>query len=216
VLLNAGGPIGMFLKKIWNDSVWSKVIAGLILAFLMAVVSISSYIVLGLAVGGVILALMLILRDIKQPIVWNYGESFLGWVGGGGDLRFVGFQANGRNCTGKGITKISGYLTSDMDNSKSKPLHFVINGLIVLPSETNGIPQKADFLISIPFYEQNKYEEYLTEDQLLRQWGEFRFVVDYDDVHYERKFTSREVLKLLERARKAIRVEIKPEVRKKF
>ena len=92
---------------------------------------------------------------VRAPVAWNF-DGFLGMVGGGGELRVISFQATGRNRSGKGFHDINGHLVSNIDNSLSEQLHFVIGGTPVLPSSTTGIPPGATFQIVIPLCDMTK------------------------------------------------------------
>jgi hypothetical protein len=75
--------------------------------------------------GGVLLAWAF----LRPPIAWRF-DTFLGMVGGGGDLRVISFQATGFNRSREGFRTVQGHLVSNIDNSISDQLHFVIGGLI--------------------------------------------------------------------------------------
>lgn len=205
-------------QRIWNDPVWSKVIAGVILgagALALALIP-KNPLFVGISVsvamlGGLLLALTL----FRAPVAWNF-SGFLGMSGGGGELRFTSFQASGRNRSGKGLNNIHGHLVSNIDNSISEQLHFVIDGTPVLPSSTTGIPPGADFQIMIPLCDTAQgYEAYLKEHDFMQQWSAFRFVVELNGDRYEHTFSKSRVVELIENFRKVANPLPKSQVRVK-
>jgi len=125
-------------------------------------------------------------------------------VGGGGDLRIIGFQAAGSNRSRIGFRSVQGHLVSNIDNSVSDKLRFVVAGIAVAPSATTGIPPGATFQIMIPLCDVTKgYDAYLSEYDFLRRWSSFRFVAELDAQRYERSFSQREVSKTIARFRRA-------------
>lgn len=150
---------------------------------------------------------------LRAPIAWKF-DGLLGMVGGGGDLRVISFQASGFNRSRRGFRSIQGHLVSNIDNSISDQLHFVIGGAPVPPSETTGIPPAAAFQVMIPLCDSAKgYDAYLTEYDFLRNWSSFRFVAEYDGYRYERDFSQREIARVIERFRRVANLPPKPEVR---
>jgi hypothetical protein len=59
-------------------------------------------------------------------------------------LVLICFQAHGRNNSDKPIMNISGFVRSNITN-KEFPINFIVQGILVAPENTNGIPQFADF-----------------------------------------------------------------------
>lgn len=206
-------------QHIWDDPVWSKVIAGIILgagAFLLAILP-PDPLWMGILVSIFLLGSSLLgWALLRAPVVWNF-VNFLGMVGGGGDLRIPSFQASGRNRSKKGIHNIQGHLISNIDNSISEQqLHFVINGIPVLPSSTTGIPPGANFVVMIPLCDMAKgYDEYLKEYDFIQRWGTFRFVAELDGFRFERNFSKRRVIGLIEEFRKVVTRQPEPQVRVK-
>jgi len=203
-------------QRIWNDPVWSQVIAGVILgagALALALIP-ENPLWVGISVFvGVLGGSLLIWIQWREPVAWSFG-SFLGMVGGGGELRVISFQANGRNRSCKGLNNIQGHLVSNIDNSISEQLHFVIDGIPVLPSSTTGIPPGADFKIMIPLCDRAKgYEAYLKEHDFMQQWSAFHFVVELNGDHYEHKFSERRVVGMIEKFRSKASPPSKPQVR---
>ncbi len=203
-------------QRIWNDPVWSKIIAWVILssfAFALDLIQenplwggISVFVVM---LGGS----LLVWSKWREPVVWNF-ESFLGMVGGGGDLRVISFQADGRNRSSKGLNNIQGHLVSNINNSNSEPLHFVIDGIPVLPSSTTGVPPGADFQIMIPLCDRAQgYEAYLKEHDFMQQWSEFHFVVELNGVRYKHTFSNHRVVGMIEKFRSVANPQSKPHVR---
>lgn len=193
---------------------WSKVIAALILsagAAAWAIVPDKPVVrlaVVVLLVVGVALAGWLIVRP---KIVWTY-ENFLGMVSGGGQLLVNSFQATGRNRSRRGIRSVGGHLVSNIDNTRSGPLQFVIGGQPVEPRETTGIPPGATFQIMIPFTE-SATEPRLSEHQFLSRWRSFRVVVQLDDMKHEKNFSEKRVMSLIERFKRVANPPSPPAVR---
>lgn len=203
-------------ERIWNDPVWSKVIAGLILgagSLALALVP-KEPLSLGLLIAVIVLGGGLLAWTLfRAPVAWIF-DGFLGMVGGGGELRVISFQATGRNRSGKAYHDINGYLVSNIDNSHSEQLHFVIGGMPALPSSTAGIPSGATFQIMIPLCDVTKgYDAYLKEYEFLQRWGAFRFVVELDGYQYERAFSHRRVSEQIEKFRRVANPTPKPQVR---
>jgi hypothetical protein len=204
-------------QKIWNDPVGSKVIAAVVIAgggaALVAIARADPVwltILVAVIVIGVVLLLWVFFRN---PIAWKF-NGFLSMVGGGGDLRIIGFQASGRNRSSRGFTSIQGHLVSNLDNSVSDSLHFVIHGVPVLPSATTGISPAAAFQVMVPLCDQRKgYDAYLTEHDFRRRWNSFRFVAEVDGHRSERNFSQRKVSRVIENFRRVANSPPKPEVR---
>ena len=198
-------------QRIWNDPVWSKVIAGIILilvTWISAIVtkSLLYSIIMVVAMIIVMLSACFILRS---PIRWEFGDYFICMGTSGGDIHFTGFQATGFNRSRTGINSIQGHLVSKIDNSISDTMHFVIDDHIVLPSDTTGIPPGASFNISVPLRDPTP----LSENEFLRKWSGFRFVVDIEGRHYERSFSRREVFRQIDKFRQEVNPAPRPEVR---
>jgi hypothetical protein len=206
----------MSWRRIWSDPVWSKVIAGVILAAGAALLAITPRNPLVSAILAVVVflgAALLAWAFLRSPIAWKF-DTFLGMVGGGGDLRVISFQATGFNRSRRGLHSVQGHLLSKIDNSLSDQLQFVIGGTPVPPSATTGIPPAATFQIMIPLCDSTKgYDAYLTEYDFRRKWSSFRFVADFDGDRYERDFSQREVFRVIEGFRRVANPPPKPEVR---
>lgn len=207
----------MSWQQIWNDPVWSKVIASVITGVPFALWEVVPKNPTALAILAAILLLgvvLLVWAFLRPPIAWKF-DTFLGMVGGGGDLRIVSFQATGLNQTRRSFHSVKGYLVSNIDNSVSDPLRFVIDGSPVPPSETTGIPPGATFQIMIPLCDLAKgYDAYLSEYAFKQKWNSFRFVADFNDYHYERRFSDREVSRVIEAFRRVANPPPGPEVHK--
>lgn len=205
-------------RRIWNDPVWSKVIAGAILGVgSVAWAIIPQSVIARLTVVLLVLAggLLLAWQFLRPKITWNF-ENFLGMVGGGGQLLINSFQASGNNRARTGIYSVSGHLVSNIDNTKSGSLRFVIGGQPVPPDETTGIPPRASFQIMIPFTEGGtSTEPRLSEYDFLRRWSSFRFVAQLDETRYERNFSQKRVTALIEMFKRVANPLPKPEVRHK-
>jgi hypothetical protein len=205
-------------RRIWSDPVWSKVIATVILAAAGALLAATPRSPLALAVLTVVVVLgaaLLTWAFLRSSITWKF-DTFLGMVGGGGDLRIISFQATGFNRSRRGLRSVAGHLISNIDNSISDQLQFVIGGTPVPPSATTGIPPAATFQIMVPLCDFAKGSEaYLTEFAFRRKWNSFRFVADFDGYHYEREFSQRRVSRVIEAFRRVANPPPKPEVRKR-
>lgn len=203
-------------QRIWNDPVWSKVIAVVIVSVGSLAYALVPKDPLGLGVvfGVILLGVALLAWTFfRAPVAWNF-DGFLGMVGGGGELRVISFQATGRNRSGKGFHDINGHLVSNIDNSLSEQLHFVIGGTPVLPSSTTGIPPGATFQIVIPLCDMTKgYDAYLKEYEFLQRWSAFRFVVELDGYRDERVFSQRRVSEQIESFRRVANPRPEPQVR---
>lgn len=205
-------------RKIWNDPVWSKVIAGLILAAPAVAWNATprtflahSFLVL---VGGSGAGLLIWVS--RRPMVaWDF-DNCLGMVGGGGIIFFNGFQASGVNRSRDGIHSVTGHLVSSIDNTRSPDLRFVIGGQPVPPEETTGIPPGASFQVMIPFTKRSSSDEArLSEPEFLRRWSTFRFIAKLDDYKYERVFSPKRVIRVVEDFKRIANPLPKPEVRRK-
>jgi hypothetical protein len=155
----------------------------------------------------------------RPDITWSFDNNpsayFLGMSGGPEAAGVVSsFQATGHNNLETLIERVSGYLLVDRNNNKY-PLYLVINGTIVKPEETNGIPPGADFTIAIPFYIQNRQEQYIEALKFLSDFPPFTFVFEYDGNTYKRRFTRDEVKLLIMRFADDINRSNKPAVTKK-
>src|SRR5262249_13060745 len=113
----------------------------------------------------------------RSPIAWNF-DGFLGYVGNNQGIRFTAFQAQGFNRSRREIRSIQGWFVSNIDSSVSGDLQFVVDGNLVPPPATMGIPPRATFLIAIPLCDVAK-GDYLTEQDFRRKWSTFRFVVNF-------------------------------------
>lgn len=208
-----------FLNRIFNHPLISATISGLLVwamtkfldrfpnNFLITSISVLLSILLS---AVVVLAVWRVAQQLwtgwtwttwkwRSPIVWTF-VNFIGWSGGGGEYGFICFQAGGKNRSRKGFNKIEGYLISNMDNARSEPMYFAIDGMRVLPSETMGIPPDAEFQITIPLGK--NIEDRLTEHEMMQRWASFRFVFELDDVRYEREFSKSQIIRQIEVARK--------------
>jgi len=131
---------------------------------------------------------------VRSPAKWGF-DSFLAMSGP--PLRFSGFQAWGTNVSPSPISRVSGFVRSNLTN-ETFPLFMVVNGLPLPPDETRGIPLGARFNIAVPFGP-NTYssEGMLDEDTFLRKFGDFTFVVELDGHREEHRFTWDRIQTLL-------------------
>jgi hypothetical protein len=90
----------------------------------------------------------------KGPIIWMFGDGphpIFGMRGGGSERPFISMlQISGNNRSDEPVSNVDGFLRSNITNKKL-PLFFQINGKYVRTIDTNGVPPHADFMIVVPF-----------------------------------------------------------------
>jgi len=198
------------VDKRQKESVVCSVVAALIVAIILKIATIfwqrfpySLFIVLTVLVFIIAICYISYVCFIKRIMLFD-GNYFIGWVGSIDGIRYASFQTKIKNVSFDYIKYLNGNLVSCIDGSKSRELYIVIDGELVSPSDVWQIPRGSWFDISIPFYEHNKYEEYLTDMQLLKKWGEFVLNIECDGRHYEKKYKSDKMLKQLNESRSAV------------
>ena len=100
--------------------------------------------VVGALIGGVSGATWIITHP--PDIVWDFAHV-LGMSGGGGQETIIGrFQVHGKSNLDDRITDMRGLWRSDV-NGRTLPMQFYVDGRMVAPEDTTGIPRKAEFNI---------------------------------------------------------------------
>lgn len=138
--------------------------------------------------------------DKTGDITWSFdtdpGVHFLAMVGGQGQEPWVdSFQAHGRNNLDEPISRVSGFVRSDVTNAQF-PIRFVIGGQRVPPEDTSGIPRKAEFVIAsdpFPSSDRRRRDTGLTASRFLVEFATFTFVFEYDGKKFVRHFTNEEI-----------------------
>jgi hypothetical protein len=208
------------LKQIWKDPVWSKVIATVICSTLAVVAAFLVFwfkqnpaLVIGSLVVALALVIFLMILHIRSTgISVDVSGWFLGMSYSGTKVVVGSFQAKGRNRSGTPVTHVLGYIRSNITN-ETYPLYFNIDGHLVPPSDTHGIPPNAFFGISVPFYTSTGSP--LDVEPFLAKLGDFTFTIQYDEQTYQRHFSLRMVRKQIEAFKRSITPETEPTVTQK-
>ncbi len=128
---------------------------------------------------------------------------------------FSGFQATGTNNSDEPITKVSGYLRSNLTNERF-PLCIIVSGKPVLAENTNGIPPRAPFGIFIPFGpDPSPSREMLNEETFLRKFGDFTVVIELDGRIVEHHVSSETILRSIANWKRGVYRSDRPGVSKK-
>lgn len=133
-----------------------------------------------------------------SPITWDF-DHVLGIAGGGGQEAIISrFQVHGKNNQDRPIIHISGVWRSDL-NGRTLPIEFAVDGQMVAPEETNGIPRKAEFNIySAQLPSTDPPREGTVESKFFSVFGPFTLELTYDGRSLVRHFTSEHLLKELD------------------
>ena len=155
------------------------------------------------------------------PIVWRWDEGdyyFLGASGGAGDRTWIkGFQAAGRNASGRTIQRFGGYMESGITGERH-PLMINLSGTLKPITETTRIPDGAEFDVGVRFPDQYPAvsippnQTGVSADKFREQWRSFKFVFTFDGGEYVHQFTSDDIEKLLQRFHDETHREVKPRV----
>lgn len=138
--------------------------------------------------------------DKTDDITWSFDTDaefyFLAMVGGKGQEPWVdSFQSHGRNNMDGPISRVSGFIRSDVTNAEF-PIRFVIGGQRVPPEDTIGIPRKTEFDIAsepFPSSDPRRRGTGLTASRFLDEFATFTFVFEYDGKKFKRHFTNEEI-----------------------
>lgn len=143
-----------------------------------------------------------------RPIRFYIGGYYLGMHAEEGINVTVGsFQATGENFSSKFFDTFSGFLRS-VETGETYPMYINIDGDLLAPGETNGIPPRCKFNISVPLQRDRKdisnRKRGFAAEHFLRDIGTFDFVFRYD--HNEVRYTlpRNQSKKLIERWREEI------------
>lgn len=163
----------------------------------------------------------LTLKRQSQPIIWKWDEGswyFLGAVGGVGDRTWiVGFQARGRNRSGRTIRGFGGYIESGITGERHT-LQINIGGHLRPITDTARIPDGAEFDVGVRFPDQYPgprqapNQAGISADKFREQWRSLTFVFEYDGQEYRRRFTADDIENLLRRFHDDTHRDVKPHV----
>jgi len=154
------------LNKIWHDPVGSAVIAGIILGLPATITYLASlntknlFFIFGVGAGAFVFCLTGILyyRNTNGVII-NMKTGIISASCTNDRIDHItNFLFYGKNKSNKKpILNVSGKLQSNLTN-EIFPIYFNINGNLVLPQNTNGIPAGANFELVIPFVKDDNNE----------------------------------------------------------
>ena len=115
-----------------------------------------------------------------SPVKWDLTGIFtMGTYRGDNTVRFSGFMINGRNITNEAITRMSGFIRSNI-TSKTLPIYVTADGKRLSPDQTHGIPPHAAAEVGAVFGP-DSYDDVtqmLDEPTLLQRFGDCTFVVE--------------------------------------
>jgi hypothetical protein len=130
-----------------------------------------------------------------------------GFIQEDGGVRISSFHAKGHNHSKEPITDVAGYIRSDITNQQF-PMAFNVQGSIVPPKETNGIPPLSEFVVTVqfPLHEETfslpggvtTTKTGVPSAQFLTEYAPFVFVFQYDGRTYKRTFSREYVEKQIE------------------
>lgn len=160
--------------------------------------------------------------DKTDDITWSFdtdaGFYFLAMVGGKGQEPWVdSFQAHGRNNMDEPISRVSGFIRSDVTNAEF-PIRFVIGGQRVPLEDTIGIPRKTEFDIAskpFPSSDPRRRGTGLTASRFLDEFATFTFVFEYDGKKFRRHFSNEEIWKQITAFQRASQTSVPSVVPKK-
>jgi hypothetical protein len=143
----------------------------------------------------------------KLPdISWSFDDpestmqSPLGLASSSGQETYVWvIQARGRN-NGDRLTHVSGFIRSNKTGDEY-PLGLVVNGQVVKPEATSGIPGGGDFLtMTWPLPSDDpKRNGGIRVSKFLYDFPTVTFVFKYGDKRYEREFSNKELIDQLQK-----------------
>lgn len=153
-------------RKVWHDPVGSAVIAGIILgipsivAYLISLSSQNPILVFGTGIA-VLFACLIGLSIYKKStgVALNLESQFISASCTDDRINCIqNFRFLGKNRSSKKpILKVSGELQSKLTN-ETYPIYFNVNGNLVAPQNTNGIPAGASFELIVPFVKDENNE----------------------------------------------------------
>ncbi|SRR5713101_1013112 len=158
----------------------------------------------GLIVGCLGAGAAALLISTSRPrgdIAWNFEAAkplqyFLAMVGGAGEESWVlGFQATGQNNMEGPISHVSGFIRSDITNAQF-PMRLDVDGRLVRPEETRGIPRGAQFVVGserFPSPDRSRRDEGMPASRFLVEFATFTFVFEYDGREFVRHFSNEEI-----------------------
>jgi hypothetical protein len=223
------------LRRLWHDPVWSKVIASLIMAGLpiLAIIVVSAITnnplttIIACGVVCIVCLTTVLIYKRSHGITFYLHNGYISMQCSGGKINKVqNFVFGGRNNSDKPITKASGRVQSNITN-EIYPIYFNVDGDLVPPSETNGIPPRGDFQIVVPFARDNdggfvkgtngKWDANQGVDlkTFLANLEDFTLMLEYDGMTHKRRFRPRNVRQEIEAIRKRITPPIKPKITRK-
>lgn len=159
------------LRKIWHDPVWSKVIASIIGAIFIYLISIfTQNWILSLILGFtalIICIIALLIYKNSTGIALDIGKQrgVISAFCTNGSINYIqNFLFVGKNKSNKRpILRVSGQLRSKLTN-EIFPIYFNVDGNLIAPQDTNGIPAGAHFEIVVPFVKDEKDDFVKKED----------------------------------------------------
>jgi hypothetical protein len=144
--------------------------------------------------------------------------TILGATGGVGDRTWIkGFQAAGRNASGRTIERFGGYIESEITGERH-PLMINLGGTLKPITETTRIPnvaefdKRCDFPISTLRSRSHRIRPASLPTSSASQWRSFKFVFTFDGGKYVRELTSDDIEKLLRRFHEETHRDVKPRV----
>lgn len=125
-------------------------------------------------------------------VSWDFTGYFLGMSSVNGNVHVSSFQVRGYNHSNHPITKVGGYVQSNITNIK---IPILLESMS--PEETNGIPPKCRFQVSAPFKDPTVLREGIAVEKFIREFGDFTFVFTYNKYVYCYRFKVSEVQSLI-------------------
>jgi len=212
-----------FFKKIWRDSVWSQVIAGIIVAWITAIITkFTQDIFLVLTILSTIVIIGAIIYNWMQnknngfTFVYEGNAVNLGMGGSKKGIQIHSFQARMQSKFQKPIKNFNGYVQSEITN-ESFPIFMYVDGRHIRPEKTNGIPAKALFTIVAMFTgeDPNEANSFLTPGEFLSTIGGYTLHLNADGKDFSFHFPITKVERQIEQFRKKVQPISKPQVTEK-
>jgi hypothetical protein len=150
-------------RKIWHDPVLSKVIASIVLAiftYLISLITQNWILILGIGIAALTFYLIVFfIYKNSKGIVLNIENGIISASCTNDRINHIqNFIFSGKNKSNKRpILSVSGQLRSKLTN-EIFPVYFNVNGNLVAPQRTNGIPAGARFEIIVPFVKDESNE----------------------------------------------------------